>query len=30
MWKGGSRGERKNDIDTVFMYIKNKINIKDF
>lgn len=30
MWKGGRGGERKNDIDIVFMYIKNKIVIKAF
>lgn len=30
MWKGGRGGERRNDIDTVFMYLKNRIIIKEF
>lgn len=30
MWKGGRGGERRNNIDTVFMYLKNRIIIKDF
>lgn len=30
MWKGGRGGERRNDIDTVFMYLKNMIIIKEF